>query len=135
MKIFIIPGDPTPLARPRFYKKKIYDSQKNIKLIAGLHVQQQQNDDPLLEGALHLDITFFMKAPESISAKRRALLFATAHIFKPDLSNMIKFYEDICSNVVYHDDCIIAKISARKIYDEIPRTEFTLRVINEKEKS
>lgn len=129
MKIFVIPGDPTPLARPRLSARKIYDSQKNVKLVASLTLQQQQGDDPLLAGPLHLDITFFMKTPESISAKRRSLLYGTQHIFKPDLSNLIKFYEDICSNVVFHDDCVIAVITAKKVYDEKPRTEFSLRVI------
>lgn len=129
MKVFVIPGDPTPLARPRFYNRRIYDSQKNIKLVAALHVQSQQNNDPLLEGPIHLDITFYIKTPESISKKRRELLFGKPHSFKPDLSNLVKFYEDICAGVVYHDDCIIASITAKKIYDAIPRTEFTLRSI------
>ncbi len=129
MKIFVIPGDPTPLARPRFSHRKIYDSQKNLKLVAALHVQSQQNDAPLLEGALHLDIIFYIKIPESISKKRKEAFYNKPHIFKPDLSNLVKFYEDICSGVVYHDDCIIAAITAKKIYDERPRTEFTLRSI------
>lgn len=129
MKIFVIPGDPTPLARPRFSHRKIYDSQKNIKTIAAIYVRQQQGEDPYLEGPLHLDITFFMKAPESTSKKRRELLYGKPHIFKADLSNLVKFTEDICSGVVYHDDCVIAVITARKIYDERPRTEFTLRMI------
>jgi len=129
MKIFIIPGDPTPLARPRFSHKKIYDSQKNLKLIASLNVQQQQSNDPLLQGALQLDVTFYMKAPASISIKRRQLLYGTNHIFKPDLDNLIKFICDICNNVTYEDDCIISVINAKKTYDENPRTEFTLRNI------
>lgn len=129
MKMFVIPGDPIPLARPRFHNRKIYDSQKNLKNVAAIYVRQQQNNDPLLEGALHLDITFYMPVPTSVSAKRRALLYGQTHIFKPDLSNCIKFYEDICSNVVYHDDCVIAVITAKKIYDKEPRTEFTLKKI------
>ena len=129
MKIFIIPGDPTPLARPRLSAKKIYDSQKNLKLVASLNLAQQYNNQPFLEGPLHLDVTFYMKTPLSISAKRRESLYGTHHVFKSDLDNLIKYVADICSNVLYHDDCIIAAITAKKIYDEKPRTEFTLKVI------
>lgn len=130
MKVYVIPGDPIPLARPRFSNyRRVYDSQKNIKLTASIHVVSQHDDEPLLEGPLHLDITFYMPVPTSISAKRRALLYGKTHIFRPDLTNCIKFYEDICSGVLYYDDCTIAKITARKIYDEHPRTEFSLRQI------
>lgn len=129
MKVFIIPGDPTPLARPRFTAKKIYDSQKNLKLVASLTLQQQNNNAPFLIGPLHLDVTFFMKTPLSTSAKHKQSLYGKPHIFKADLDNLIKYVADICSNVIYHDDCIIAAITARKIYSDKPRTEFTLRGI------
>jgi len=129
MKVFVIAGDPTPLARPRFSHKRVYDSQKNIKIVASISIKQQQGDAPLLDGALHLDVTFYMKAPVSISAKRRQLLYGTNHLFKPDLDNLIKYICDICNNVTYEDDSIISSISAHKIYDENPRTEFTLRNI------
>ena len=46
------------------------------------------------------------------------------HATIPDLSNCIKFIEDICSGVVYKDDAIIASISSKKLYDNEPRTEF-----------
>lgn len=31
--------------------------------------------------------------------------------------------------IIYREDCIVAKITARKIYDENPRTEFTFEEI------
>lgn len=34
MKKYIIEGDPVPLARPRFAGRRIYDSQKNLKVCA-----------------------------------------------------------------------------------------------------
>jgi Holliday junction resolvase RusA-like endonuclease len=129
MKIYIIPGDPTPLARPRLSHRKVYDSQKNIKLCASITLQQQVNNAPLLEGPLHLDVTFFMGIPKSISAKRRIALLTQPHIFKPDTDNLIKYICDICSGLLYYDDCIIATITAKKIYSDEPRTEFTLKKI------
>lgn len=129
MKIFVIPGDPIPWARahPNYAKRKVYDSQKHLKIAASLYLSQQAGNDPLFEGPIHMDITFYMKVPQSISAKRRELLYGKPHFTKPDNTNMTKFYEDICSGILYHDDCIIAVTTARKIYDANPRTEFTLR--------
>lgn len=71
-----------------------------------------------------------MKPAASISAKRKNTLYNKPHIFKPDLDNLIKYICDICSNnVIYQDDCIIASITAKKVYSELPRTEFTLMEI------
>ncbi len=126
MKTYIIKGDPTPLMRAGRNGKRTFDPQKNLKLIAGIDITSQHNDAPLLEGDLHLDVTFFMEAPKSISAKRRKDLFGKYYVFKPDLDNLIKFLGDVCNGILYYDDCIIAKITAKKIYDETPRTEFTL---------
>lgn len=92
-------------------------------------LQQQVGNMPLLEGPIHLDATFYMKAPESISKIKRAALFNKPHLFKPDLDNLIKYICDVSSNLLYHDDCVIAVITAKKVYDEKPRTEFTLRQI------
>jgi Holliday junction resolvase RusA-like endonuclease len=49
-----------------------------------------------------------------------------SHIARPDLSNLIKFIEDIAIGILYGDDSIIAEIYARKCYDATPRTEFEL---------
>jgi Holliday junction resolvase RusA-like endonuclease len=48
----------------------------------------------------------------------------THHATIPDLSNMIKWVEDICVGIVYKDDAIISSITSKKMYDENPRTEF-----------
>ena len=124
MKVYVIKGDPIPLARARHVRNRIYDPQKTIKAIAAIDLASQHDKLPLLSGPLHLDAIFYMKAPESISAKRRALLYEQPHIYKPDLDNLIKFLCDISSGVIYHDDCIIASITTKKIYDENSRTEF-----------
>jgi Holliday junction resolvase RusA-like endonuclease len=90
-KVYIIKGDPTPLMRARISGKRMYDPQKNLKLIASIDIVSQHDDAPLMEGPLHLDITFFMEPAKSISLKRRNALYGQTHIFKPDLDNLIKF--------------------------------------------
>ena len=61
--VYTLPGDPTPLARPRFggryNKPTIYDSQANQRLIAGLHIKEQHGDRPSYQGPLQLNAVFF----------------------------------------------------------------------------
>lgn len=117
---YVITGDPIPLARPRASMTcRMWDAQKSIKLLRGLQIRNQHDDKPYLTGPLHLDVTFYF-----LGASKKRL--GRPHIFKPDLSNLIKFAEDIATGILYHDDCLIASISSRKLYDTIPRTVFTL---------
>lgn len=48
----------------------------------------------------------------------------------PDLSNMIKFYEDCLNGILWEDDRLIVEIYSFKIYAETPGT---LIIINELE--
>jgi len=129
MKTYIIKGDPIPLARVRHVRNRIYDPQKELKAIATIDLERQHDQAPLLLGPLHLNVIFYMKPPESCSAKKRAALFNQPHIFKPDLDNLIKFICDISSGVIYHDDCAIFSITSKKIYDSNSRTEFSFTSI------
>jgi len=121
---YTIKGDPIALARGRYHNRKVYDSQKNEKLVLGITLLNQHKDRPLYTGPLQLDVTFYMPIAKS-RQKQRNVLLNTYHVFTPDLSNMIKFIEDIANDILYSDDCLISKINAKKIYGE-PRTEFTI---------
>jgi Holliday junction resolvase RusA-like endonuclease len=48
------------------------------------------------------------------------------HVKKPDVSNLIKFAEDILKEIVIIDDNIVTKIVASKLYSDDPRTEITV---------
>jgi Holliday junction resolvase RusA-like endonuclease len=129
VKTYIINGNPVPLARPRMTRNNVYDSQKDFKLIAGLDIKKQHGNDPMFEGPLHLDVTFFMRIPYPSSRDKKRKLCSTYHVTRPDLSNLLKFYEDVCTGILYQDDSLISSISCKKIYDISPRTEFSLRTI------
>ena len=128
--IYIIPGDPTALARPRISRKAMYDSQKQDKLFFGIQAQKQHGNLPPYTGPLQLDVIFFMKYPDS-ARYRRGKKIGDFHIFTPDTSNLIKFVEDACNTVIFHDDCLISIINAKKIYDAQPRTEFKIVELKE----
>lgn len=121
-RTYVIEGNPTPLARARWGQGRIYDTQKHIKLITGITIANQHTGVAFFTGPLELEITFFFKTPNNMKK-----LMGNPHITRPDLSNMIKFIEDVATGITYHDDCLIASIIARKLYDNTPRTEFTIR--------
>ena len=126
---FVLYGNPIPLARHRTANGRTYDPQKALK--NGLHwdLLAQAPKCKSLSGPLELHITFFMPIPKSLSSKKYDALLLTPHYKKPDLSNLIKFYEDICNGLIYKDDAQIVSISAKKLYDSEPRTEFKLTEI------
>lgn len=133
-KHYVIEGDPIPLARARMGKQRMWDSQKQKKLYCGIELKRQHGNEPLFEGPLSLDVCFYMPIPKSKSAIQREKLIDTYHTFIPDSDNLIKWICDIASGgVLYDDDCIIAAISAQKVYAEHPRTEFVITTLtNEK---
>lgn len=124
--IYVIKGDPIALARPRYNKRTVYDAQKNKKLVAGIELRNQHGSLPFLEGALHLDINFFLKIP---TKSKHSCLDNRYHIYRPDLSNLLKFIEDIGTGIIYKDDSIICSINASKRYSVEPRTEFEVTVL------
>ena len=122
---YIIPGPPVALARPRFGKDNIYDSQKEIKLIHGITITSQHDNMPLFNGPLHLEAHFYMPCAKDFFKKVGAL----PHQRVPDLSNLIKYIEDICIGILYPDDKLITGITAYKWYSDSPRTEFIISEI------
>lgn len=127
MVVYVVPGEPIALARPRFNlsSKRVYNHQRGSMNNASIYLQSQHASKQLFEGPLHLDVTFFFVHPKHYSKKRKEE--TKYHSSTPDLSNLVKFVEDIAIGILYHDDAIISSISAKKVYDIEPRTEFTIR--------
>lgn len=119
---YVVGGNPTPLARARHGNKRCWDEQKSLKLVFGIHLRDQHEGSLFFEGPIHVDVSFFMPLPKSRTKKEPD----TPHHIKPDLSNLVKFVEDVGSGILYKDDSIIASMNARKQYSENPRTEITI---------
>jgi len=116
MNKYIIPGQPIPLQRPRFYNGHVIDSQRSEKLHTATYIRfLKVGPITMLEGPIHLTLTFFMKKP-----KKGKKIW---HSSRPDLDNLVKFILDVCNGVLYKDDAQVAKITTEKIYDDEPRTE------------
>lgn len=127
----MIPCCPIAWARPRLSGKHFFDAQHLEKLNAGLLIRNQLGSTTPFENvALYVDIVFVMPIPQC-SQKRHDKLLNSYHTGHIDIDNMCKFLLDSCNNVLYKDDCLIAKLSAIKIYGDDPRTEFTIKELGE----
>lgn len=119
---YVIEGDPIPLARARHGRGKTWDTQKNEKYACGVQLQSQHTCKHFFSGPIHIDICFYLPLPR-LSKKAQDGAY---HLFRPDLSNLIKFIEDVGTGILYKDDCLISSLSATKKYSHNPRTEFTI---------
>ena len=126
--IYVLKGNPIPLARARtsYVLRRNYDGQKAQKMITGIDLQCQRNDEPFLKGPLLFKCTFYLPIPTSISKKKRDYYFNRYHIARPDTDNLIKYILDVCQGIFYEADSIVAKIEAEKRYclAQDTRTEF-----------
>lgn len=121
---YILLGSPIPLARARFTNRRVYDSQKHLKLVSAIELERQHGDKPRFTGPLRMTVWFYLPIPKSMSKRKRYNMKKTPHYTRPDLSNLIKFIEDVATGILYKDDCIIAELVSYKQYDTDPRTEF-----------
>lgn len=122
--VYVIPGTPVAWKRAGHANGTFYDKQKNDKLSCGLYISNQHKGE-IYQGPLLLDITFYFAMPMTLKKKHDQMRLKP-HFFKPDTSNLIKYIEDVCTSLLYKDDCLISDIIAKKRYDDIPRTEFKL---------
>jgi Holliday junction resolvase RusA-like endonuclease len=116
---YVLHGRPVPLNRPRFARGRIYDSQKKLKERDQFYLRLYK-PQLIVKRPVALEAVFYFKLPKRF--KQTDML----HYCRPDLSNLIKYIEDMAMGILYNDDCIIARIRAEKRYDSEPRTEFMI---------
>lgn len=127
-KKYIITGVPIPWARAGVNNGRFFDKQKLHKLNCANQFEIQHNSEPMFEGPLRAEFFFYLPIPQSKSKKVQTQLIDTWHFFKPDNSNLLKFYEDAGTGILYQDDCQICDESLKKKYDDGngPRVEITI---------
>ncbi len=74
-------------------------------------------------GPIHIQYTYYFPIPKSWSKKKtqRAMDNEIYPGTRPDLTNLIKFYEDCLKDFVIEDDSFVCSVSARKFYAENPK--------------
>lgn len=111
---FILDGIPIPLQRARCSRQqKMYDAQKNHKLVTGITIKNQFLSQKPLDGILQLHAIFYMPIPKKITKQNENSIPGAHHYKKPDLDNLIKFICDVCNGIIYTDDSRIAIIYPR----------------------
>ena len=115
-----VPGKAISKSRPRFTKqgytytdKKTFNHEKTVRILG----KAVMKGDSPNEGQLELDIAFVFEMPKSWSLKKRAEKLGTPHCVRPDIDNLIKIV-DALNNVVWEDDCQVARLTAMKMWGE-----------------
>lgn len=150
MKI-VIQGNPIPKARARTIMRKgkvlTYDPQHHEKE----HVRHQfikairtafdsESKEIAMEASnlaygklYHLSICFYLPLNDSDSeGEKNAKLWGLEPCNKkPDLSNLLKFYEDAANEVLYPDDSMIVSCDMSKCFAVNARTEIDIMCLKE----
>ena len=75
-----------------------------------------------------VEVIFIFPIGIRVPKHKKEKMIDSPHIFKPDIDNCIKFILDCSNGIIWHDDCIVSVIFAKKIYGEA-RTIMTITEI------
>lgn len=117
----LISGPPIPLQRHRHTKDgRSYNPQTQLMDAVSFEVKSQFPRVPY-RSPIKVTFKFYFKLKQS-----RFRSNGDYREIRPDLSNLIKFYEDALNGVLWRDDVLICEIKAFKKYDEYERTEINI---------
>jgi len=123
--INIVPyGQPRSRHFVRNGRSFCFDPSKDKKTWMKLQIAEQYKDK-ILEEPVEMEMNFYMLIPKSTSKKRKKLMIdgEIKHTKKPDIDNIMIAVLNCMTNIVYHDDRQVYKITASKQYSENPRIE------------
>jgi Holliday junction resolvase RusA-like endonuclease len=124
-KEYVIEITPIPWKRAGIRERVFYDKQTHEKLAFGLYLNKQHGNDPKFQNPLSVDITFYMPIPKSVNQRSKYRW----HHSVPDIDNLSKFCLDAINNsgLIWTDDRQVSELTARKLYDQKPRTHLIIR--------
>lgn len=132
--IFHIAGDPIPQGRPRFCmqgRKPIVRDPNRVDKIPVRSAMKRalftaMNSDVqhvaldacslATSNAYNVEMHFRFITPKSWSEKKSRSKINQPHNSKPDIDNLVKFYLDCASGILWLDDRMVAQITASKTY-------------------
>jgi Holliday junction resolvase RusA-like endonuclease len=127
--VYEIDGNPIPLQRHRNFGKRCYDPQKKQKadMVKFLDFYIKPLVGPSV--ALKLHVEYHMPIPKSYTKRSASEALWSPHTKKPDLTNLMKFTEDVFNGILWEDDSFISEIYGRKFYSNHPKTVFHIEII------
>ncbi len=125
MKEYVLNVHPIGWMRAGLKHKRFYDRQTHDKLATGIYLQQQHAGEPKFTKPVHVDCVFYMQSPRVIKAGKSTIWCAQV----PDLDNLVKFSLDAINDtgVIWSDDRIVTSLTAKKIWDNNPRTHIVIK--------
>jgi len=79
---------------------------------------QGHRPEKLYDGAVSVDLKFYIYRPKSVSEKKRP-----HPTVKPDVDKLVRAIMDALKGVVYTEDARVCDVSATKAYGDPPRVE------------
>lgn len=137
MLIFEIFGKPEPqkqtqfaVVKPEKYfysaprkRVKAYNPSKLTEKMIKWQLGPQAPKDPL-QGAIGMDLLFYLPIPKHVSKTTRNLMIngAIRPIVRPDFDNLAYVVTNSMKNLIYRDDSQVVRCLIEKYYSENPRT-------------
>lgn len=121
---------PTPASRPRVTKRGTYIAEPYNTFKKNMVLWAKMNYKEPLEGALGVNIYFYMPIPKSFSKKKQASLAETWHVKRPDADNLAKAVLDSIGGYAFKDDSQVAQLFVTKRYSFTPRIEISIKELN-----
>lgn len=101
---------------------RFYDSQTRDRVVFGLSLGQQHNEEPLFLKPIHMDVTFYMPIPKPIKDRQPSV----HHSVSPSIDCLYRFFIDAIKDILITDVRVICSLSMKKVYDKEPRTELVI---------
>lgn len=121
MITFIIPGNPKPQGRPRFFRRGKFvgtydpDDSKDFKHKVATYFKASGGS--VMEGPISMDMKCIFKRPKRLMTKKSPDGMVPCDK-RPDADNLIKAVLDALNGLAYHDDGQVSCIRVWKVYHE-----------------
>lgn len=124
---YILKGEPIPISKIKNSStQRIWNTQKSDKFSWSMQLANQHEGNDIFTGPVHLDVFFYMMPPDYAVAKKKGIISGKYNYYLPLLSSFIRFLEEAAVGVLWNDPCLLSSLKSFKMYDENPRTEFTI---------
>lgn len=120
-----LPGDPGVLAKMRQVPRRMWDEYSHLKVSTRILLEKQHANKRAFSGPLFLEAAFYLPTKD-VRGRRKLGEKQKPHVVRPDITDLVKFLEEVGSGIIFSNVCHIAGVHAYKVYDDEPRIEFSL---------
>lgn len=123
MIIFEIHSLPKAQKQTKFARGHTYDPSKKEKELVRWQIMPYAPKQPF-EGAVEVDITFFMPIPKGTSCvlMKQMINNVMYHVKRPDIDNLSYLVVNAMKGLIYDDDSQIVDLHLHKRFSETPKT-------------